>query len=424
VRGGWRLLDCDTENFARHARSRRDPIGEVRPAVCDTLVSVFEDRVLFAKNSDRDPNEAQLLDWQPAREHPAGEQLRCTWITIPQARETHAVLLSRPFWMWGAEIGANEFGVVVGNEAVFTREPCAATGLTGMDLLRLGLERGATAEQAVEVITGLLEAHGQGGGCGHEDRSFTYHNSFLVADPRGAFVLETAGRRWQAERVVGGRSISNGLTLPGLAAESDWLKTRVSQCRARRARTQAAAERAGAAGDLMRALRDHGGAAVPDYRLLNGAMGAPCMHAGGLVAASQTTASWVSELRRGGSLHWVTGTAAPCVGLFKPVSVDDPLDLGPSPNDRADPLSLWWRHERLHRQVMRDPLKLGALFLRERDSVEQRWLESRPAPVAAFDDGNRLLAEWTSRVEAEPVKDTRPRWVRSYWRERNVRAGI
>jgi secernin len=148
------------------------------------------------------------------------------------------------------------------------------------------------------------------------------------------------------------------------------------------------------------------------------------MHAGGLVAASQTTASWVSELRRGGSLHWVTGTAAPCVGLFKPVSVDDPLDLGPSPNDRADPLSLWWRHERLHRQVMRDPLKLGALFLRERDSVEQRWLESRPAPVAAFDDGNRLLAEWTSRVEAEPVKDTRPRWVRSYWRERNVRAGI
>jgi dipeptidase len=390
--------------------------------MCDTLVTVHADRVLFAKNSDRDPNEAQLLDWQPAREHPPGAQLRCTWITIPQARTTHAVLLSRPFWMWGAEIGANEHGVVIGNEAVFTRQPYGATGLTGMDLLRLGLERASTAERAVEVITELLATHGQGGGCGHENRGFTYHNSFLVADPRGAFVLETAGSRWQAQPVGRAMSISNGLTLPGMAAESDVVRTRVSACRARRARTLAAAERAEDVGDLMRALRDHGDAAEPRYRLLNGAMAAPCMHAGGLLAGSQTTASWVAELRPNAVRHWVTGTAAPCTSLFKPVRVGEPLDLGAAPTDRADESSLWWRHERLHRQALRDPARLLRLFVAERDAVEARWRAEPPEPRSAFAEGDRLLAEWTARVIEAAGPDTRPRFVRRYWRLRDQRA--
>jgi secernin len=390
--------------------------------MCDTLVTVHADRVLFAKNSDRDPNEAQFLDWQPRRKHPAGTTLLCTWISIPQVRSTHAVLLSRPFWMWGAEIGANEHGVVIGNEAVFTRQPYVPIGLTGMDLLRLGLERGATAAQALEVMTGLLAVHGQGGGCGHEDRAFTYHNSFLIADPNGAFVLETAGRLWQAERITRAWSISNGLTLPGMVKENDRVKTRVSACRIRRERTLAAAERAADVGDLMDAMRDHGHGAEPYYRWLNGAMAAPCMHAGGLVAASQTTASWVAELRPHAARHWVTGTAAPCVSLFKPVRVDDPLELGRPPTDRADSLSLWWRHERLHRQVMRDPSRLRPLFTSERDAIEARWRRSPPEPSAAFAEADRLLAEWTARVTAAAGPDTRPRVVRRYWRMRAERA--
>ncbi len=271
--------------------------------MCDTVVVVGDDGVLFAKNSDRDANEGQGLEWHPAASHRDGAILSCTGIEIPQVARTHAVLLSRPFWMWGAEMGANEHGVVIGNEAVFTREAEADTGLLGMDLLRLALERADSAEAAVSVMVDLLERHGQGGGCGHEDRSFTYHNSFLVADRSRAVVLETAGSLWATEEVdTGARSISNGLTIPGFAeAHSDTLRTRVSACRHRRAITQGRAEHVSSPEELMTLLRDHGpGRSGPRYAWLNGAMAAPCMHGGGVVTNSQTTGSWVADLRGGG----------------------------------------------------------------------------------------------------------------------------
>jgi len=393
--------------------------------MCDTMVVVEPGRVMFAKNSDRDPNEAQLLEWQPPRAHPADSTVQCTRISIPQVPETHAVLLSRPFWMWGAEMGANEHGVVIGNEAVFTDQPYAKTGLTGMDLLRLALERAATAAEAVRVITSLLEQHGQGGGCGHEDRNFTYHNSFLIADPRQAFVLETAGALWEQERVSGGaRSISNGLTISGFADEhSDFLKTRVSRCRTRQPLTQAGAGRAADPGDLMAILRDHGGGIEPDYSLLNGAMAAPCMHGGGVATGSQTTASWVAELSPGSARHWVTATAAPCTSLFKPVRVDQPLDLGPDPTDAYDPQTVWWRHERLHRRAVMHPAGLYPLFTPQRDEVERTWLADPPDPSDAFDQADRLVRAWTGAVQRH-TPDTRPWYVRRYWQARNQRAGL
>ena len=123
--------------------------------MCDTLGLISGSFALFGKNSDRSPNEAQITEYYPARIHDE-EEVACTYRLIPEVRETLGVLLSRPTWMWGAEIGVNEAGVAIGNEAVFTKGKYGDPSLTGMDLLRLALERGESAESAVNVIIELL----------------------------------------------------------------------------------------------------------------------------------------------------------------------------------------------------------------------------------------------------------------------------
>ena len=384
--------------------------------MCDSLVTITGDGVLFAKNSDRDPNESQLLDWIAAADHPVADTVACTWIDVPQVRRTNAVLISRPWWMWGAEMGANEHGVVIGNEAVFTSGPAGEKALVGMDLVRLALERATTAEGAVSTIIDLLERHGQGGPCSFERPGFTYDNSFLVADPSGAIVVETAGSHWATEVVRGpGRSISNGLTIPAFAkVHSNPARTWVSAASRRRRRTEPLACRATGPGDLMAALRDHGTSPTPRWSPVHGGLTAPCVHAGGLVASSQTTASWVSDLR-GGTRHWATATSAPCTSLFKPVAVDVPVDLGTAPTSVFDRGSLWWRHELLHRTTMRAFATLLPRYRRARDRVESSWIADPPALGAVFAHADDLEHRWLDDVAAARLPDRRPAWVRRSW---------
>jgi dipeptidase len=403
--------------------------------MCDTMVSITPEGVLFAKNSDRDPNEAQVIEWHAASDHPEGSTLECTWITIGQARHTHAVVLSRPWWLWGAEIGANEHGVVIGNEAVFTRGLSRRgrgenDGLLGMDLLRLGLERSHTAEEAVSTIVELLERHGQNGSCSHEHPGLRYDNSFIVADPRGAIVLETAARSHATEVVRGrSRSISNGLTIAGFAdAHADRLRGAVAQCALRRARTEELSGRARHVGAMFEVLRDHGEGPLPRYHLLNGALAAPCAHPGGLLTSTQSTSSWVADLTDA-PRHWVTATSAPCTSIFKPVTVGDPVVLGPVPANTFDPASLWWRHELLHRRVMADPVELIGRFAAERTATEAVWLHDPPSTRKAFDTADAMERRWLADVEGylasrRNTPDRRPPLVRHKWDRWNRQAGM
>jgi dipeptidase len=436
--------------------------------MCDTFVALAEatstGSVIFAKNSDREPNEAHEVVFVPGEEHSPGAAVTCTYIRIPQVARTNAVLLGKPYWIWGAEMGANSHGVVIGNEAVFTRLPHEKEpGLIGMDLLRLGLERADTADAAVTVITDLLAEHGQGGNHGHT-HDFRYHNSFLVADPTGAWILETAGREWAARRVEGSGSISNAITIggqfdrssPGLVdravAEkwcsgpesfdfasdySDRIYTRFSDARARQCRTNdalVAARGRVAVSGAWELLADHGARADgeagwgPADHPVGGLIGATvCMHAGfGPVRGSQTTGSWVSELSVGGTgaTHWVTGTAAPCLSLRVPVWFDAVQaaglpDRGPAPGGTYAPGSLWWDHEDLHRTVLLDYARLRGLFEPDRREVQVR-IDGWAAAAVAGSVEDRVQCTRDAFAEAA---DAYRRWLEAVRPSAPARAG-
>jgi secernin len=191
--------------------------GTSGPPSCDIFVAMqdatTDGSVILAKNSDRPPMEAQPLVHMPRTNHTKGEMVKCTYIEIPQVPVTYEHIGSKIWWAFGYEQGMNEYGVAIGNEAVFSKEPYQwGNGLLGMDLLRLGLERGQTAYEAMHVIIDLLEKYGQSGDCEYPGQwgKANYHNSFLLADPKEAWVLETSGKYWAAKRITHGvYSISN-----------------------------------------------------------------------------------------------------------------------------------------------------------------------------------------------------------------------
>ncbi len=203
---------------------------------CDTWVALPDATecgfTILGKNSDRPPYDCQPLMFNPRKTWSAGSKLELEYITIPQVGVTYATLGSSPYWCWGYEEGINEYGVAIGNEAIFTKtfKEAAADykkgkgpklGLLGMALLRLGLERGRTAREALDVITSLVEKYGQFGSgvptCDHP--SGGYDNSYIIADANEAWVLETIGNRWVARRFKKGTtSISNE---PSIRADWD-----------------------------------------------------------------------------------------------------------------------------------------------------------------------------------------------------------
>jgi dipeptidase len=382
---------------------------------CDTIVVLAPHTragaTILAKNSDRAPYECQPLAQSPHRLYPEGATVHCQYLEIPQVRETAAVIGSRPFWLWGFEHGLNEYGVAIGNEAVLTREPLPSTGLLGMDLVRLGLERSKTALEATEIIGALIERYGQGGSAQY-DLDFRYCGGFIIADHAKAYVLESSGRQWIARRVEDRACISNRFTIDvGKLGSSDvesyarargWcdrdgessfsfaaayssrnagkVKDDPLTARGRLARSRELVSRNGrrTIREMFAILRDHGArgemspggdpATRDDSPTL-------CMHG----SAAGTTASMVAEIPAPDAdtlpVLWAS-MAAPCTSIAFPLFVGGmlpPVLAAGGEKPSAD--SPWWRFRKIQDLVAMAPERLAPIAWKHFRPLEAAMLE-------------------------------------------------
>jgi secernin len=376
--------------------------------MCDTLgigpAFAASEISLFGKNSDREADEAQLVLSIPRKTFPDRQDLQCTYITIPQAGATHAMVISKPFWLWGAEMGVNEKGVAIGNEALFTRvKPEKKRGLIGMDLLRLALERAASAQEAVQVIIDLLNTYGQAGPCGYRDKKFSYMNSFLIMDKASIMTMETVGRDYAVKHHAGHAAISNRISITAdwdrssfpkgtdLQTFNDPLTTFFAGSATRKGRNDAAilnAKGTISLVDVFRMLRSHNGRT--HSKGLNRDV---CMHANDpLIRRSQTTGSMVVELHPDYKVRiFVTAGSAPCLTPFKPFMPAAPFSDAGRGGGYFSHDSYWWRHERFHLSAILRydavrPLAAGPIMDRE-----TKWAAAMPAHE--WDSTEKALVE-------------------------------
>lgn len=445
--------------------------------MCDTWVAMGDatltQNVIFGKNSDRPIFDCQPLVFYPRKEWPAGSEVQLEYVELPQAELTYAMLGSSPYWCWGFEEGINEHSVVIGNEAVFTktfREAAEAhrlgegppPGLLGMDLIRLALGRSQTAGQAVELMGALIERYGQfGSGVPAEAHTEGgYDNSFIIADPNEAWILEAAGRRWIAKRVTTDyTSISNepairtewdagSSDIEAYAIDKGWwpvdqeerfdfarayideqVPRQVSHIRAMRSR-QLLAEKEGEITTrwMMRITRDHyegtflGGphfdAADPDFHSI-------CMHVSPAdFTWGNTASSCIAALPKSEGefpvFWWTPGP--PCNGCYVPFFVHGsklpeivsragsfgkhvvaPPD---AEEDEFAPDSYWWLFRRLMDKVKGDPVRsLPKLYesrnrtVRTRfDALEQAFEAELPGVLQRATESKEAGEEAVARI--------------------------
>jgi len=315
--------------------------------MCDTI-AVFDQkttqRSFFAKNSDRDPKELQFIQiTNPSEdgfEKPCYENTKYLENSYPFLEKLHLkyplryrAIISRPAWIWGAEMGVNEYGVAIGNEAVFGKIKVPNQGLLGMDLLRLALHNSTTAHDALELIIKLIEKQGGDGGYNH---SLKYHNTFLIKDFKTSYLLETCGKHWAYRQISKTTALSNSYSLTNdfelsdipltnsnfkATYENKFLSWLTQGDYRRHYATSFLNNRQANLATVKELLRSHQDSIRPKFDLKS-----ICLHAGHLYRIT-TTASLIVDYLYDKMIIWYTDAPHPCVSLYKPLVFTEPTNL-------------------------------------------------------------------------------------------------
>jgi len=426
--------------------------------MCDTFVALpavtKQNTMLFAKSADCEVNEANAVVRIPHQKHVKGQAVRITHLVIPQAEETNEILLTKAFWTYGCEIGVNEYGLAMGEEAVFTTQMNEEKdGIIGPDLMRIGLERAKNCQEAIQIMTGLLEQYGQGGSAELKGNSH-FDSSYIMADRDEAYVLETAGRRWVVKKVGAIASISNMLgirndwdaTSDGTSApKTDWasqyalpdvppnlgapLRQAISYNSLQASMGDISVKR------IFEIMRHHGDGYHPATAEAHRNI---CVHAG-----PQENRWWqadgvmVTDVGPHGVMAWVTATSGTCVSIFKPLFLGMQLpDIGPYPSETFDARSLWWKHELLHRRAMADFEQLVPEIRQDFDPLEDEFLsqaetvkKGTPGEKAEFMEycfrqAYQATEGWIARLQKRRDLKFNDDAYRAMWSRLNAEAGL
>jgi secernin len=286
-----------------------------------------------------------------------------------------------------------------------------------MDVVRLGLERGRTARETLEVMAGLIERHGQGGPA-LAPGATGYHNSFLIADAFEAWLFETSNRHWAARRTtLEGVSNHFGIGtdweigsrgLESFARDQGWwmapedterldvaaafrnrhIPPRLSEGRQRRSRELLWADRGQHdLGTFRRLLRDHGddttawdprGATTDHERYFT-----RCAHS---EPVQTTTASLVAALPMEREAPWpvLIGFGTPCTGMMIPVYLAGviPPELARGGEEPEDD-SMFWAFARLQDAAEKCSARGKEVRLRDRWLDLERAIEAEQLEVEA-----------------------------------------
>lgn len=90
-----------------------------------------------------------------------------------------------------------------------------------------------------------------------------------------------------------------------------------------------------------------------------------------------------------------------------------------------DGASLWWRAERLHREVLKDYERRRAAFEEERRDMEERAETTTTYASDVWREHRERVAVWTDRVARMPTRAlSRLRVFDAWWKLQSRRDGV